>query len=168
HHTFDVLKITRELCALENVSRKNSTLLKTAALFHDCGFTQVYDEHEAKGCEIAQEVLPGYQYSVEQINIICNLIMKTKLPQQPVTLLEKILCDADLYYLGSHHFYEVSERLYQEWIAIKKVSSKKEWNEAEVEFLEGHQYWTDSAKKTRGKIKGQHLIRLKQKLHQEF
>ena len=38
HHTKDVLKITKKLCKDEKVSKTDTTLLKTAALFHDAGF----------------------------------------------------------------------------------------------------------------------------------
>ena len=58
HHTLDVLYITEELCFLERIGPYESILLKTAALFHDSGFTIGNEEHETLGCRIARAHLP--------------------------------------------------------------------------------------------------------------
>ena len=89
HHTLDVLKITSELCSAENISQKNTTLLKTAALFHDSGFTETYTNHEEKGCEIARINLPKFDYTSEAIEKICGMVMATKIPQSPQNILEQ-------------------------------------------------------------------------------
>lgn len=168
-HTEKVLDACIAIAKEENITKEEElVLLKTAALFHDCGFTKVYDEHEAEGCTIAKETLPWFDYSDSQIKIICDMIMKTKLPQQPVTQLEKILCDADLYYLGSNSFEKVADLLCEEWMVVKKLKTKKEWNEAQIHFLENHTYWTKSAELSRGKRKTEHLEKLKKSVHQEF
>lgn len=168
-HTEKVLEACIELANKENISDlEDITLLKTAALFHDVGFTKVYDDHEQEGCKIAREQLPKFGYNPEQIDIITKMIMKTKLPQQPVTRLENILCDADLYYLGSDKFDSVAEKLREEWLVIRKVKHDKEWNQLQIKFLETHHFWTESAEKSRGKIKAEHLRRLKLELHQEL
>ena len=70
HHTLDVLKITSELCEEENISKRETKLLKTAALFHDCGFTETYTNHEEKGCEIAKKSLPQFGYNKDDVEII--------------------------------------------------------------------------------------------------
>ena len=41
----------------------------------------------------------------DQIERICALIMSTKLPPKPTNLLENIMCDSDLDYLGKKRFH---------------------------------------------------------------
>ena len=64
-------------------------LLKTAALFHDTGHIVNSDNHEHLGTLLVREMLPNYNYNDEQIEEICKLIMATKMPPNPQTLLEK-------------------------------------------------------------------------------
>lgn len=100
HHTIDVLEVAAELCGHLNISPQETILVKTAALFHDSGFTVSNVNHEETGCQIARDNLPNYNYSAQDIEKICGMIMATKIPQTPKTHLEEILSDADLDYLG--------------------------------------------------------------------
>lgn len=167
NHTSAVLESATEFARLENITDEEElTLLKTAALYHDSGFLNVYDYHEAEGCKIAEQVLPGFGYSERQIDIICRMIMKTMLPQAPETLLECILCDADLDHLGREDFYSVGKGLHDEWYNIGRIHSEEEWNKVQITFLEKHHYWTKTAQRIRGPVKARHLEELKQALQQ--
>lgn len=166
NHTLTVYDKSLDIARSENVTDEHElNLLKTAALYHDCGFIHVYENHEDEGCRIAREVLPGFDYTPEEIDVICNMIMKTKLPQRPVTKLEMILCDADLDHLGRDNFHEVGDKLYKEWKAMNKHMSEREWNEVQVHFLETHHFWTDTCKEHREKKKAENLRGLKEKLY---
>jgi len=161
HHTLDVLNITRELCAAEKISRKDTTLLKTAALYHDCGFTETYTQHEEKGCEIARRSLPQYGYSEEDIEKICGMIMATKIPQSPTNHLEQIICDADLDYLGREDFYLIGNTLYEEFVEYNVIQDEKSWNKLQVGFLGGHNYFTKTTLNRRENKKQEYLKELK-------
>ncbi len=63
---------------------------------------------------MVREMLPAFGLSKIQIDIICNMILSTRIPQSPVTKLEKILCAADLDYLEREDFYEIRKRLLTE------------------------------------------------------
>jgi len=95
-HTVDVYTQVELIGRAEGVDHEEMLLLRTAALFHDAGHLIDYDTHEEMAVKLAREILPEYQYSDEQINLISELIMSTKLPPQPKSLLEEIMCDADL------------------------------------------------------------------------
>lgn len=161
HHTLDVLKITSELCEAENVSKKNTKLLKTAALFHDCGFTETYSDHEEKGCEIARKHLPRFEYSEKDIEKICGMIMATKIPQAPKNHLEEIICDADLDYLGRKDFYSIGNTLFQEFREYNVVQDEKAWNRLQVGFIGNHSYFTKTTLKRREAKKQKYLKELK-------
>lgn len=163
-HTFDVLNAATTLAHEEGITdTEEFVLLKTAALFHDCGFIHVYKNHEEEGCKIAMEILPTFDYSPEQVEIICKLIMKTKYGSQPETLLEKILCDADLDYLGRDDFEIISERLHKELTELDKIKNVTEWNRLQIQFLQSHRYYTPSAHKKRDAKKAEQLQKLKER-----
>lgn len=157
-HTIDVTTQVEIIGRHEGISDEEMLLLKTAALFHDTGFTRTYKDHEEAGVEIAREYLPKYDYTPEQIDFICNLIMKTKLPPKPVTLLEQIICDADLDYLGRADFIPVSGNLYRELRERGAIEDDiDKWNLMQIKFIEGHQYFTNSAKQMRDVNKNNQL-----------
>ena len=84
----------------------------------------------------------------------------TSIPQTPKTTLEKIICDADLDYLGRDDFEEVSSRLRDELKIVGKIKTNKEWDEIQVRFLKAHKYYTQTAKKTRCKKKKENLEKI--------
>jgi len=148
-HTVDVVTEVELIGWGEGCSDEEILLLKTAGLFHDAGHTIAYDNHEFYSTEIAREMLPKYNYSDEQIEKICAIIMATKLPPRPTNLLENIICDSDLDYLGRSDFIPVSNTLYEELKAQNKMGSLNDWNKIQVKFISGHQYFTETARSLR-------------------
>jgi adenylate cyclase len=145
-HTVDVVTEVELIGWAEGCSDEEILLLKTAGLFHDVGHVIAYDNHEFHGTQIAREMLPQFNYTNEQIDKICSLIMSTKLPPKPTNLLENIMCDADLDYLGRSDFIPVSNTLYEELKAQNKMGSLNDWNKIQVKFISGHQYFTKTAR----------------------
>ena len=160
-HTIDVVSQVELIGIGEGVNDSEMLLLKTAGLFHDSGHVIGYDNHEDLGVEIAKKMLPNFKYSAKQIEKICELIMATKLPPQPKTLLEKIMCDADLDYLGRSDFIPVSNTLYEELKAQDKITDINTWNKIQVKFISNHQYFTDTANKLREVNKQKQIERIK-------
>lgn len=148
-HTVDVVTEVELIGWAEGCTDEEILLLKTAALFHDAGHTIAYDNHEYHGTLLAREMLPGYNYTPEQIDRICEIIMATKLPPKPKNLLEEIICDSDLDYLGRSDFIPVSNTLYEELKAQNKIGTLNDWNKLQVKFISGHQYFTKTARSLR-------------------
>jgi hypothetical protein len=148
-HTVDVVTEVELIGWGEGCTDEEILLLKTAGLFHDAGHTIDYDNHELYGTRLAREMLPEYNYSPEHIEQICSLIMATKMPPRPANLLECIICDSDLDYLGRSDFIPVSNTLYEELKAQNKMGSLNDWNKIQVKFITGHQYFTNTARSLR-------------------
>ena len=161
-HTIDVINQAELIGYGEGVDDESVLLLKTAALFHDAGHIIGYDEHEYNGTQLAQEYLPKYRYSQEQIDRICELIMATKLPPNPKSILESIMCDADLDYLGRSDFIPVSNTLYKELKEQNKIGTLNDWNKLQVKFLSNHQFFTKTGKSLREVNKQMQIERIKQ------
>ncbi len=160
-HTHNVLKHTLEIAAAEGITGEDLDLLSTAAVFHDAGFIEKYTGHEEVSCLIAKQSLPQFDYSDEQIEKICQIIMATKIPQAPKDRLAEILCDADLYYLGTDDYGIKAEKLYPEFLKEGIANNKMEWQRQQIAFLESHTYFTRTAQEKLSNKQKKNLILLK-------
>ena len=151
------------LSVKENIGEKDAMLLQTAVLLHDIGFTVSPTEHERSGCLIAREILPQFGYHESDVEAICAMIMATKIPQTPRSLTEKVMCDADLDYLGRKDYHNNSLLLLKE-LRLNKEISDLEWLQLQDSFLSKHSYFTKTSNSSRNKFKAQVLSLIKQSL----
>ena len=157
-HMRDVKVQAMRIATSEGITNQEDLdLLETAAIYHDCGFLSTYTNHEEKGCEIAREVLPDFDYTPAQIKVIEGLIMATKVPQNPKSKLEEIICDADLDYLGRDDFFTIGDYLYEELLHIGVIKDEISWNLLQIKFLTAHHYFTQTNIKDREPLKSANL-----------
>ena len=161
HHTLDVYEACNAYIKRMNVKPHDAYLLRTAALTHDVGILSTYTHHEEEGIKFVKRTLPDFGYTKKEIDKVCELIMATQLPQDPKNELERIICDADLDYLGRPDYYEIAALLFQELQANGVVRSEEQWRQIQISFLEKHQYHTEYARKNRQPIKERRLEELK-------
>jgi len=166
-HTADVLEQAIRIAQEENINNDELMLLKVAALFHDNGFLKVYAGHEEESCRMMREQVDG-SFTGPELEKICGMIMATKLPQTPLTHLEKIICDADLDYLGREDFYQVSDLLKLEFLAYCIVKNAREWEEKQIGFFEQHHYFTATSNNKRNTAKQQRLTELKRSFSLQY
>ncbi|WP_153799471.1 YitT family protein [Foetidibacter luteolus] len=143
-HTLNVLEHATVIAKENSISGQELALLQTAALFHDMGFIQDAAGHEKISCDYARQYLPGFDYNEAQVNEVCSMIMATELPQRPATTLAGILCDADLYYLGTDNYAEIAETLFQELNSAGRHLERADWQREQEKFLKAHHYFTKS------------------------
>ncbi|MCC5922454.1 MAG: response regulator [Crocinitomicaceae bacterium] len=166
-HTLNVEKSAVRIAKLEGVNRSDILLLRTACLLHDVGYIFEYQFNESLSIEFAKEKLPKFGYSNEEIEVICKMINATKLDVEPVSLLEKIICDADHDYLGRADYQIIANDLRKELEAIGKFMSDLEWVDFQLDFLQKHNFYTNTAQNIRGagkKNRIQDLLFLKEEL----
>lgn len=157
-HTLDVLEQCERIAAAEGLTDPRRVfLLKVAALYHDIGFLHRYTEHEEESCRIFLADATQHTFSDEEKNDVLHMIMATRLPQQPTTLAEQIICDADLDYLGRTDFLTIGDRLRREFISHGIVADDDGWQDLQLRFLNTHHYHTASSKTLREPIKQMHL-----------
>lgn len=161
HTRDDVIPATRRIGELIGLSGQDIQLLEVAAAYHDGGFLIQYREHEMAGVSIAQKVLPQFGFSEEMSRTISGMIMATRLPQSPKTLMEEILADADLDSLGRYDFFERGSKLREERTLRGEHITDVAWYDEQVRFLRGHRYFTQAARTLRDEGKKQHLEALR-------
>jgi len=146
-HTRDeVAPAAERIAAMEGIQQDDLIILLTAVYFHDLGFIMSSKNHEETGARIAEEVLPGFGYRHDQVRTIKNLIMATRLPQSPTTLLEKILVDADLAVLGQDTFMKRSLDLRDELSTNGGYIPDDRWIQEQLSFMDSHRYFTNAAR----------------------
>ena len=144
------------------IGEEDIRLLEVAAAFHDIGYTETTMHHELVGSRIAAQVLPGYGFSSREIEAIMGMIIATRLPQSPRTLLEEILADADLDVLGREDFFSRSEALRYEWASFGREFTLKQWQEGQLALLKSHDYYTPAARMLRDEMKERHIAAMEE------
>ncbi len=152
-HTMDVVKHSGRIALDEGINEKETYLLSIAALYHDTGFLHTYAGHEKRSCEIFIQDTSIFNFTEGEKNIIIELIMSTKVPQLPKNLLQKIICDADLDYLGRNDFTDIAERLRKEFLCYRIVANQEDWHNLQIRFLQKHRYHTNSSRLLREAFK---------------
>ncbi len=165
-HTLNVVEGVKELATPYKINEKELELLLIAAWFHDTGYVEGPEDHEQRSCLVATAFLKESSYDAQDIKIVCECIMATKLPQDPDNLLEKIICDADLSHLGKSNYWDRCGRVRQEISFLKnEMMSEQDWVNFELNFIENHEYHTAVAKELYEKRKQKHIrLLLKQKI----
>ena len=162
NHTLNVLKVINQYIKRENVNSTDAKLLRIGVLLHDIGFTISNNNHELRSVEIANKLMLDFGFTCEQFEIVKDLILSTRIPQKPKNKLEKIICDADLDYLGRTDYYPISDLLFKELKAYSIITTKKDWNKTQLRFLENHKFHTKFAQKNRQPNKEKRIEELKQ------
>jgi uncharacterized protein len=166
HTRDDVVVAIDRLAAAEGIAGDALLLLRTAAYFHDLGFIEQREQHEAIGVRVATETLPHFGYQPAQIKLIAGIIMATRLPQTPSTLLEQIMADADLDVCGREDFLTRNQCLRAELANIGLATTDREWYSEQLRFLQLHRYWTAAARALRDTQKQTNIAALTQLLAQ--
>jgi uncharacterized protein len=164
HTNKDVLPGCQRLANLMGIAGEDRVLLEVSAAFHDIGFVKSNQSHELIGTKIAAQVLPTFGFSEREIALVTRMILATRLPQSPQNLLEEILADADLDVLGRPDYLARNACLRQELANYGNESDNKQWYEAQLLFLDKHNYFTPAAKVLRDTGKQQNIAAIKEKL----
>jgi predicted metal-dependent HD superfamily phosphohydrolase len=160
-----VVAACEKLAEYHQLSDDDRSAVVLAAWFHDTGYTSgEAKDHESRSVELATEFLTIHAASEEFRNKVIGCINATRIPQSPATTIERIICDADLFHLGTDDFKEKNSLLREEFKEFSgREIPKKEWRKINIRFLEGHAYKTVYGKEKLQPVKELHLAELKQK-----
>lgn len=147
NHTKETTAAGKKIAEGMQVSDAEIETILLACWFHDIGLLHSRENHEKKSASTAEFFLKKHAVSEEKIMTVKGCIMVTKIPQKPASLLEKVVCDADMFHLGMDNYFERNTLLRQEFEVSKKKSySDVEWWLLNKEFFQEHQYFTPYAR----------------------
>lgn len=164
-HTRQVVRAVEEMADYYQLQPEDRSTVLIAAWFHDTGFVEGESKgHEAISIQLADTFLKDNSANALLADKVIKCIEATKIPQSPGPLIEQIVCDADLFHLGTDDFKTKNEELRQELSHILKEDiSKKKWRKMNIAFMENHQYFTDYCKRKLQPVKERHIAELKAK-----
>lgn len=164
-HTTEVVKGCETLADFYGISENERLSVLIAAWFHDSGYAAgSAKDHEVYSQKLATDFLVEKQVDQARIDEVVACIGATKVPQSPNTLIEKIICDADLFHLGSEDFAKKNKLLRQEISDHHdKKLDKKEWRKENIRFLQTHHFFTSYGKENLEPVKQKHLRELLEK-----
>ena len=165
-HTQEVLSASEILAEHYQLADEDRFALSLSAWFHDTGYCGGSAKgHEELSIQMAEKFMNEHKVSQPVIDKVKGCINATRIPQTPTSLIEQIICDADLFHLGTEDFREKNRLLRQELNDFGGLDlSKKDWRRLNVDFLEKHNYFTSYAKENLQPLKTVYLDELKEKL----
>jgi len=165
-HTLNVVTDARKMGEMFKLEETDLEILLLAAWFHDTGYDKGAQNHEERSAKYAREYLSSQGYGVEALDRIDACILATKMPHEPTTLLERIICDADFGHVGQKVYWERCSKVRQEMALTRDlIMTDEEWVDFELNFMEKHQFHTPVAQELYEQRKQKHVRQLhKQRL----
>jgi predicted metal-dependent HD superfamily phosphohydrolase len=164
-HTKTVVERTKEIAAHYSLSERDMLVLYVASWFHDTGhlYTTGLKNHEEKSVDVMRKFMADYASDAELISEIEACIMSTKMPRNPASLIQHILCDADTYHFGTKEFKDTNKRMREEYQLREERVDKKVWDENTLQMLNTHQFYTSYCKDLLDEKKKDNIRKLKKK-----
>ena len=166
-HTQEVVAACEKMAEHYQLNPDDRFALAMAAWFHDTGYSggQAQD-HESVSIQIVKDFLATHNVGHEIVEKIIGGINATKMPQTPMHLIEQVICDADLFHLGTGDYKEKKRLLRKELIEFGGLHiSKKDWVLKNIDFLENHKYFTSYASQNLQSLKEVYIEELSDRLN---
>lgn len=162
-HTQEVVNKVSLISNAMGIQPKEADFIVIAACFHDTGYSETHIDHEEASKTLATQYLAKAKYTQQEIDKVCSYIEATKMPQDPHDTYAEVLCDADLFHLGTIDFWYRNLLLRKEWELLHGiVMADSEWQLLNIKFLEEHRFKTAYGKDVLEKGKQENLNKLKQ------
>jgi predicted metal-dependent HD superfamily phosphohydrolase len=160
YHTQRVVEAAVHIGKKSNLSDEDLLVVAIAAWFHDTGYKDGCEQHEKTSAQIAREFLTKEAYT--QIDAVVGCIMATQMPQQPQSLIEQVLCDADLNHLACPDYKMMAEKMHKEIEIVKgKKINQEDWNTMNFNFFKTHEFFTSYGKSALQPLKKKNLKSIK-------
>jgi predicted metal-dependent HD superfamily phosphohydrolase len=165
-HTRAVVAAAKQIAGHYGLRDHDLFVVLAAAWFHDMGYctSGTGIMHELKSAGLAEVYLKEKGVDASTIAAIENCVLATKMPQHPVSLAEKIVCDADLFHLGTSDFSMQNKQMRKEYEATRNIHiSKEQWRKGTIALLQSHHYHTGYCQGLLDKKKQENLEKLLKK-----
>ncbi|MBO9152323.1 Pycsar system effector family protein [Chitinophaga sp. GCM10012297] len=169
-HTLQVVQAAEQISAYYRLTEADQLVVLLAAWFHDMGYLLGdRTQHEPAGAEAAKAFISQQQLPESMGQAVADCILATRIPQHPRNLLEQIVCDADLFHLGSKDFSKRNKLLRTEVeLATEQKISGADWAKSSIQFLETHTYHTAYCRTLLKQQKEENLEKLRSKLEHKL
>jgi predicted metal-dependent HD superfamily phosphohydrolase len=164
-HTVTTVETARRFGELSGLDEDALEIVTLGAWLHDAGHVELFEGHEQRSAEIARTFLAERGYPADRIDRVVACILATRYPQQPMTLEEAVVCDADMAHLGRREYREQCDLLRAELASrLGRTFSDAQWLQTNIDFVSSHHYHTDAARLELDKRRLKNIARLQKQL----
>jgi predicted metal-dependent HD superfamily phosphohydrolase len=168
YHTQEVVRAAELIGLKSELTEDELESVVVAAWLHDIGYEQGSQNHEAVAADRARKILEEAGASGKKVTDVVEAIEATKMPQQPKTIIDKVLCDADLFHLSTEKCDENGVKLREEWRSLGfKDMHDDEWLQFNLQFMESHRYHTAYGQSVLEDGKRKNIKRLRKMLKED-
>jgi hypothetical protein len=133
------------LSGAENLPDEEYINLKLASVFLLTGYISDYEKPMEASLRLVEEILPGYGFSQENVELTNKLIMNS-FSDHRECLSDNILHDARYDFLGRVDYIKLTEKLLREQTEFGKHSDTKTWIDSLIKQQKDHQFITKTAR----------------------
>jgi hypothetical protein len=168
YHTQEVVRAAEIIGLKSELTEDEMESVLIAAWLHDIGYEHGSQDHEAIAADRARKMLEEAGAPVKKTNDVVEAIESTKMPQQPKSIVGKVLCDADLFHLSTEKCDEHGYKLREEWKSLGfKDMEDDEWLQFNLQFMESHRYQTSYGQDVLQDGKKKNIKRLRKMLSED-
>ncbi len=164
-HVNDMKEVALSLAESYNLDEDEKANIEIACLFHDTGYNEGCEGHEARAVDMLNSFFSDEDISHNRLARIAELIKATEMSSPAGDLSNKIMKDADCHHVGTKEFFAKSALLKAEMEALKGENiSEKTWITENLKFLHEHKFYTPVAETTYNDRKRKNILKVQKQL----
>jgi class 3 adenylate cyclase len=133
----------------ENLSDDEMLLARAAAILLFSGLSETYENFEIRSAEIARSMLPEIGFDERQTERVFNLILATKEPFRPQNIIEAVLIDARMEFIGRVDYLTQVQLLFLEMKNRMKDFSREKFIRKQKTLIKEFNFFTLAAQRLR-------------------
>jgi len=147
NRTVNIVRNCDALGVTMNLGGQELKLAHLAAWFTELGFSEDHRNYQGKSVKLAREYFRTKKLDDGVFEKLEECILSTRVPQQPVSVISQLICDATMYHLAEKDSLQLAESLRNEFAAVAQVEySDEEWINEYIKMINNHFYFTRTAR----------------------
>jgi len=142
NRTVNIVRNCDALGVTMNLGGQELKLAHLAAWFTELGFSEDHRNYQGKSVKLAREYFRTKKLDDGVFEKLEECILSTRVPQQPVSVISQLICDATMYHLAEKDSLQLAESLRNEFAAVAQVEySDEEWINEYIKMINNHFYF---------------------------
>ena len=130
-----------------NLGGQELKLAHLSAWFAELGFSEDHRNYQGKSVKLAREFFRTKKLDDGIFEKLEECILSTRVPQQPVSVISQLICDATMYHLAEKDSLQLADALRNEVAAVAQIEySDEEWINEYIKMINNHFYFTRTAR----------------------
>ena len=147
NRTVNIVRNCDALGVSMNLGGQELKLAHLAAWFTELGYSEDHRNYQSKSVKLAREFFRSKKLDDGIFEKLEECILSTRVPQQPVSVISQLICDATMYHLTEKDSLQQADALRAEYAAVAQIEyTDEEWINDYIKMINNHFYFTRSAR----------------------